>query len=49
MYFVNKEDEIHPDTIKAYAHRSNKFTPQQKEDIENRKQKKKHKKENKGE
>ncbi|MCR5096960.1 MAG: hypothetical protein K6A70_09570 [Erysipelotrichaceae bacterium] len=40
MYFIKKEDEIHPDTIKAYAHRSNQFTPQQKEQIENKKQKK---------
>ena len=30
MYFVKKEDEMHPDTIKAYAHRSN-MTPEQKE------------------
>lgn len=30
MYFVRKEDELHPDTIKAYAHRSS-MTPEQKE------------------
>ena len=42
-YFVEKEDQLHPDTIKAYAHRSNRFTPEKKEEIEeyqkNRKEK----------
>ncbi|MBO7698172.1 MAG: hypothetical protein J6S38_03945 [Erysipelotrichaceae bacterium] len=43
MYFVNKEDEIHPDTIKAYAHRSNQLTPQQKEEIQKIKKQRKEK------
>ena len=51
MYFIRKEDEIHPDTIKAYAHRSNQFIPQQKEEIEKQKKSRKEKSiiKNKGE
>ena len=36
-YFLKKEDEIHPDTVKAYAHKSNEFSPEQKKEIEERK------------
>ena len=43
MYFVNKEDEIHPDTIKAYAHRSNKLSPEKREELEKYKQDRKEK------
>lgn len=43
QFLMDKEDEIHPDTVKAYAHRSNKFSPEEKEEIERRRQERREK------
>ncbi|MBQ6654432.1 MAG: hypothetical protein IJM79_02795 [Erysipelotrichaceae bacterium] len=42
-YLLAKEDEIHPDTVKAYAHKSNEFSPEEKKKIEERQQERKDK------
>jgi hypothetical protein len=37
MCFIKTEDEMHPETIKAYAHRSS-MTPEQKEKAKKKKE-----------
>ena len=42
-WLLQKEDEIHPGTVKAYAHKSNEFSPEEKKAIEQRQQERKEK------
>lgn len=42
-WLLQKEDEIHPETVKAYAHKSNEFSPEEKKAIEQRQQERKEK------